>query len=81
MDKDRINKLKECLEKLETDYQIQYDVDGLPEDVREWPDEVDIDEISICFPDDYDSEGYNVEELFFYIAELDSLKEIDKTTS
>ena len=81
MDKDRINKLKECLEKLETDYQIQYDVDGLPEDVREWPDEVDIDEISICFPDDYDSEGYNVDELFFYIAELDSLKEIDKTTS
>lgn len=50
------------------------------EEYEEVPDEIEIEEITLSFPDDQDYSIYSTEDFMEYMAEIDSIKRVDKTT-
>lgn len=79
MDKDTRLLIEKYLEKLEEDYGVTYDWDSDSRDTDKVGDE--IDGISLSFPDDVYSAHYEIEEFLDYMSDIDSYKEVDKTTS
>ena len=50
------------------------------EEYEEVPDEIEIEEITLSFPDDQEYSIYPIEDFIEYMEEIDSIKRVDKTT-
>lgn len=79
MDKDTRNLITKYLGKLEDDYGVTHNWNLVSGDIDIA--EGEIDGISLGFPDDAYSAHYEIEEFLDYMSDIDTFKEIDKTTS
>ena len=81
MNKEERKKLQDYLNYLQDTYEIGNSEDDFySEEEDEWPDEFDIQSISLDFPYEYDHPCYPIEEFMDYMSDIESLVEIDKTT-
>ena len=81
MNKEERKKLQDYLNYLQDTYEIGNSEDDFySEEEDEWPDEFDIQSISLDFPYEYDNPCYPIEEFMDYMSDIESLVEIDKTT-
>lgn len=79
MEKEERALIEKYLEKLEDDYGVTHDWNEVSRGMDEEGDEPD--GISLSFPDDVYSAHYEIEEFLDYMSDIDTFKEVDKTTS
>lgn len=82
IDKETRRKIQGYLDFLQENYEIENDYTNyFDEDEEEIPDELEDEDIVLDFPQDYDGVSYSSEEFLDYMSDIDSLVEVDKTTS
>ena len=82
IDKETRRKIQGYLDFLQENYEIENDYTNyFDEDEEEIPDELENEDIVLDFPQDYDGVSYSSEEFLEYMSDIDSLVEVDKTTS
>ena len=81
IDKETRRKIQGYLDYLQENFEIEFDyMNYFDEDEEEIPDELDDEDITLDFPQDYDGVSYTSEEFLDYMSDIDSLVEVDKTT-
>ncbi len=79
MEKEERALIEKYLEKLEDDYGVTHDWNEVSRGMDEEGDKPN--GISLSFPDDVYSAHYEIEEFLDYMSDIDTFKEVDKTTS
>ena len=82
VDIETLNRIQRMLSSLEEENISFSDDSGYltEEEYVEIPDEIEIEEITLSFPDDQEYSIYSLEDFMEYMAEINSIKRVDNTT-